>query len=376
MKMKKHELKQKPADDTESSPPADNTPVASKNVTCSYGIHRGNFPIAGMKVKDARRVLRKLIKVDDSAAAVINGSVVDEDETISSETTMLSFVKPSAVKGAGETITLSDKTVEGVGKKMNVAKFCDLISSVVATGLSPEPIPDNVKWIVRAGKLEVLIVELKPELRRIQWIAENGVKPDMTTSNGQGYTFRKLATPYVVMSVPFWDGQLHPALELFYRNEPLTSLDDPLYTCNLLNVSMGKLLDKNVGLKTWVCTQFLELPKKASRADILSEIISHVFGGGFNRSSDHNEGASGFSTYEKAFKGGNPSCKIVSDVNAWEKASEKDPYFTLDVDWLKAGCTPRDLIDFRLKQFKVDKGPTTSTAIGNLLLGVKEEVQF
>lgn len=369
MKMKKHEPKIKPADDdTPVSAPAEETAVISKNITCSYGIHRGNFPIAGMKVKDARVVLKKLIKVDDGAAAVINGAVVDENSVIMEGITMLSFVKPSAVKGASETITLSGNSVEGVGKKFQVDAFCKLITDNTVSGLTPDPIPDNVKWIVRAGKLEVYILELKPELRRVKWVNATATKQS-AKQDENGYAFRKLATPYVVMSVPFFGGQLQPQVELFYRNGPLTGLDDKLSTCNLLNVSMGKNVAGCSGFRTWVCTQYLNTKGCKTKADFLSEIISHVFGGGFNRSSDNSEGASGFSTYEAS------KCDTrLKDVNQWEKESEKDPRFVLDAEWIDAKATPRDLIEFRMKQFKVAGAPTTSTAIGNLLLASKEPV--
>jgi hypothetical protein len=82
------------------------------------------------------------------------------------------------------------------------------------------PHADNVKWIAKAGNLEVYIVELKPELRRVKWVAESG------GGDSEGYVVRKLATPYVVLAVPFVAGKLHPQLELFYRTEPLRSLDD------------------------------------------------------------------------------------------------------------------------------------------------------
>jgi len=368
MKLKKHQPKVKPADDAApAAPPAEDTAPITKNITCSYGIHRGNFPIAGMKVKDARRVLKRLIKVDDGAAAVINGQVVSEDKVIQESVTMLSFVKPSAVKGS-ETITLSGSEVVAFEKKYKVDAFCKLITENTVSGLYPEPIPDNVKWIVRSGKVEVYILELKPELRRVQWIAEGSTKAEKSDGKGNGYTFRRLATPYVVMSVPFVNGQLQPLLELFYRTEPLKSLDDKLSVCNLLNVSQGARVEGGYGFKNWVCTQYLEIPAGAPRADVLSEIISHVFGGGFNRSSDHDEGASGFSVYESA----KDADLRVRDVNKWEAESLKDPGFVLDVNWLDAKATPRDLIEFRMKQFKAEPAPSNSKTIGNLLLAQKQ----
>jgi hypothetical protein len=82
------------AEDGESQPAVDQT-----NVAVSYGIHQGRYPIGGMSVRDARQALRKLINIDPSAVAVINGAPVDENQLISADATMLAFVKPSAMKG-------------------------------------------------------------------------------------------------------------------------------------------------------------------------------------------------------------------------------------------------------------------------------------
>jgi hypothetical protein len=71
----------------------------STNVTVSYGIHHGRYPIGGMTVGDARRALQRLINIDPGAVAVINGAPVDENQRITADVTMLSFVKPSAMKG-------------------------------------------------------------------------------------------------------------------------------------------------------------------------------------------------------------------------------------------------------------------------------------
>jgi hypothetical protein len=69
------------------------------NVLVTYGIHRGRYPVAGMRVCDARRVLQNLINIDPEALPVINGLPVDEEEVISEEVTMVSFVKHSSMKG-------------------------------------------------------------------------------------------------------------------------------------------------------------------------------------------------------------------------------------------------------------------------------------
>jgi hypothetical protein len=80
--------------DNDSQPPAD-----SANVTVSYGVHHGRYPISGMTVGEARQTLARLINIDPTAIAVIGGSPVPEEMRIDADVSMLAFVKPSAMKG-------------------------------------------------------------------------------------------------------------------------------------------------------------------------------------------------------------------------------------------------------------------------------------
>ena len=87
------------ADGTSASGP--DVPAANeiRNILVSHGIHGGRFPIGGLTVRDARRLLTPLINIDAEAIAVINGSPVTEETTIDNHVTMLSFVKPSSIRG-------------------------------------------------------------------------------------------------------------------------------------------------------------------------------------------------------------------------------------------------------------------------------------
>lgn len=74
-------------------------PTVERSVVVQHGIHRGHFPVAGLRIRDARQTLTSLMNIDPQAVAVIDGQVVDEETVISDAVSMLSFVKPSAVKG-------------------------------------------------------------------------------------------------------------------------------------------------------------------------------------------------------------------------------------------------------------------------------------
>lgn len=71
----------------------------SRNVTVTYGIHKGRYPIGGLRIREARQVLNGMIHIDESAIPVINGRPVDPEQRIDENVTMLAFVKPSAMKG-------------------------------------------------------------------------------------------------------------------------------------------------------------------------------------------------------------------------------------------------------------------------------------
>ena len=77
----------------------DPAPVVERSVLVQHGIHSGHFPVAGLRVRDARQTLTQLLNIDPQAVAVINGRIVGEDEVIGADVSLLSFVKPSAVKG-------------------------------------------------------------------------------------------------------------------------------------------------------------------------------------------------------------------------------------------------------------------------------------
>jgi hypothetical protein len=76
-------------------PPAND----AANIVVSSGIHRGRYPIVGITVGEARRVLSRLFPIDAEAVSVINGAPVGEDHVIAETDGMISFVKRSSLKG-------------------------------------------------------------------------------------------------------------------------------------------------------------------------------------------------------------------------------------------------------------------------------------
>jgi len=83
-------------DDAPSDQPAGRP---ERTVYCEHSIHDGYFSVAGLTVREARRMLAPLLNISDEAVAVIDGEVVDEDRVIEEGVGVLSFVKKSSIKG-------------------------------------------------------------------------------------------------------------------------------------------------------------------------------------------------------------------------------------------------------------------------------------
>jgi hypothetical protein len=67
-----------------------------------HGIHVARFPLRGLTIAQARRVLSPMLNIDPTAVAVIGAEIIEDEDarTITGEEEMLGFVKRSSVKGA------------------------------------------------------------------------------------------------------------------------------------------------------------------------------------------------------------------------------------------------------------------------------------
>ena len=250
-------------------------------------------------------------------------------------------------------------TGSGEPKTVDAGLLAEGISANMIRGLTPAPLPDNVKWMVQLGQLTICIVQLTPEWRFVKWLADNSPRP---FGEGAIYSDRKLATPYVVLKVPFLRDRVIPRVEVFYRNEPLRSLEGEagtLYWPNLFNVSVNAY-----NCTAWYCSQYLDMAQAGKSIEAgLDAVIHHLFGGGFNASSDFHEGLSTFT-----FCVQEQIDPRVSDVARWEDESKADPKFVLTVPWKPTGLTVKALIDRELKFHKLSPVPATAGAWGNILL--------
>ena len=187
----------------------------------------------------------------------------------------------------------------------------------------PEPIPDGVRYVRSRGDGMVLVLEEKPKVRTVQWLTEAS-----PADFGKGAIYRpaRLAFPFIVIAVAFRGGALTGVQECWYRTRPLETLADELLLPNLYNVSVD-----SYDQQCWLCLANLKADlSRMTWNQKVAAIHSHLWGGGWNRSSEVHEGKSYWSIMQSIDS-------RVGSVAAWEQASRADPLFPLQVSWKTSG---------------------------------------
>jgi hypothetical protein len=214
-----------------------------------------------------------------------------------------------------------------------------------------EAIPDGVRFVRRRGDAVVLVLEETPQVRTVNWLEDERGAP---FGRGAKYRMARLAFPFVVVVLAFRGGTLTGFQQCFYRTARLSSLSDPLLLPNLYNVANG------YGQRCWLCLAGLRTNlAELSWNDKVREIRGHFWGAGFNRSSEIHEGMSYWSTMRAI----DPR---VDSLDAWERASLADHYFTLNVAWRPAGVTVGGVIDEMIARVS-PPAPTTVAQLAQAL---------
>jgi hypothetical protein len=114
----------------------------------------------------------------------------------------------------------------------------------------------------------------------------------------------------------------------------------------------------------WYCSQFLSEARVRTKLQTgLDAVVHHLFGGGFNSSSEAHEGLSTFGLCVKE----NVDPRITN-VSRWEEASKQDPRFVLNVKWKPTGLTVKDLIERELKFHNLTSVPRSVQTLGTIVL--------
>ena len=142
----------------------------------------------------------------------------------------------------------------------------------------------------------------------------------------------RLAFPFVVFIANMERGRLID-LFLFYRNSPLEKESDELYCPALPNIK-----EKEFRL----CFPFPEMV--GAPAMVVNEAIQNFWGSTFKTDE--------WSTY---FESAQHRFPQLSSLNKWEKESEKNPLFVLELNWKKTGISIKEFIEKLISDGKAYK---------------------
>lgn len=233
----------------------------------------------------------------------------------------------------------------------SVSDFLGALAEREDAVVFPEAIPDGVRFIRRRGETVILVIEEKPQVRTVQWLRDEKSAP---FGRGAVYETVRLAFPFVVTIVAFRDGGLTGHQQCFYRTEPLTSTADALLLPNLYNVANA------YGQQCWLCLANLQIDvRPRSWNDKVRELRSHMWGAGFNRSSEVHEGMS----YWGAMQSLDPR---IATLQAWEQATRDDPFVPLKIHWKPAGTTVAGVMGGMVARLSPPR-PTTVVQLVQLL---------
>ena len=244
-----------------------------------------------------------------------------------------------------QTVSIEDRQVlarspEGQTMALEVARLVELMSHQSLDTVYP----DGLKAELREGRATIWVHQSAPRVHFFKWIAA-----DSPAHYGSDTTYRdvSIALPYVIVFAVYQADrlgrlQLSGFNECFFRNEPLRSLDDPLFYPALLNCSKFDPTEPDRPL-SWICTQHMR-PRSARtmKSDNerlhtgLRELLACLFETGFNYSSEHHEVSSWFSESRGVDV-------RVSTVENWEAATLEKPTFVLDVPWLAVGKSVKEV---------------------------------
>ncbi|NLH75105.1 MAG: hypothetical protein GX456_18820 [Verrucomicrobia bacterium] len=212
-------------------------------------------------------------------------------------------------------------------------------------------LPDGVKSVVNEGDLDIWVYECPPRVHSLLWIAKDS--PEMS-GLGAKYRTVRLALPYVIVLAVFiarGRGQmvLSNNNEVYFRTEPLKSLNDGLYFPALLNCAKSNSADSRP--LSWLCTQNMEIPNEARSSDknvsmraYFRGLLHCLFETGFNLSFEQHNMRSWYTISSQI----DPRLRSVEE---WEEATRRDPLFVLDVPWIPVGLTVQEACKRIYKMF-------------------------
>ncbi len=181
--------------------------------------------------------------------------------------------------------------------------------------------PDGVRFLFAEGDTTIVVVEEKPQVRTVFFADDILRDEDVELEKDQPGL--QLAFPYTVFLIVFREGYFDQ-LCVFYRTEPLATLDDRLLRPNLPNVASDG----------FVCLQF---PDRFGKRDTLAERVESVMSYFWQSYFNTHMSADNYRPYRLRDR-------RLDGLRAWEKASKDDMLFVFDVNWFATERNLRGLI--------------------------------
>jgi hypothetical protein len=234
------------------------------------------------------------------------------------------------VGGPGGTAEFQGETTLG----RFVGYLAEQLQGHQARSLGLAPSGMVLRDIYQRGNMYVFLVEVAPGPRTMEWI-----RGDSPAAYGSDATYRdvtiSLPWQYFFVSI-YTNGWLGNLNSVYFRNEPLRSLNDPLYNPHFYNCSINAY-----GAWCWICVQGYQRQKPAdtSLLEFVNDFVAWFWGSGFNRSSEHNEQEGSFWGRDRRTIGD----ARVQTIEAWEAATKVEGTFALSVPWIDSGYVPDDI---------------------------------
>ena len=231
--------------------------------------------------------------------------------------------------------SLEDET-EGLLSDLNY-NLCDRIwDSVQQMKLQcddgPYILPSNVRIAYTKGNRTVVVIEQKPQVRTMGFAGDLvGSKSRNAAKSISDYGYRfTLSFPYVYFFMVF-DGTTFKYYEVFFKNKPLTSTREHVYTPPIPNIHRGKNNRRPVCMGNGFLQSVREEGTIAKQCEeVVSEFWQRPFNGHLGNGMNDN------------------TDKRLKNYKRWQEETEKDAMFILDVKWGK-GKTVKSVIDHMFK---------------------------
>ena len=175
-------------------------------------------------------------------------------------------------------------------------------------------LPEGVRFHKRVGKIDYLVIEQQPMVRTVlvdTSYHKGKIGASRYAEASLGAKEYRIALPYVIYQITLSDFQLYK-FHIAFRTEPLKTLKDELSLCVL----------PNSYAEGTVCCPFTR-----HDCDTIVDAVNNIIG--FYWQSQYRYCLHHYFPNDPAFK----------TWEAWEKASEDNPLFVLNLKWPELGYT-------------------------------------